>query len=252
MTSKIHPTAIISPAARIAENVEVGPYTIIHGNVNIAADSKIGAFCEIGVPSALGDGTPLILGERALIRSHSVLYESSAFGPKLVTGHRVTIREKTKAGENLQVGTLSDIQGDVVIGDFVRFHSNVHVGKMSKIGNYVWIFPYVVLTNDPTPPSETLLGVTVGDYAVIATMSVILPGVNIGEHSLVAASACVGKDVPVGSVVGGVPAKVICETRVIKLKSNAEFSAYPWPRHFKRGYPEEVLTKWDVDFGVDI
>lgn len=252
MITKIHPTAIVSPAAMIAENVEVGPYTIIHGNVSIASNSKIGSFCEIGVPTKLSDGSPLVLGESALIRSHCVLYESSTFGAKLITGHRVTIRENTKAGINLQVGTLSDIQGDVIIGDYVRFHSNVHVGKMSKIGNFVWIFPYVVLTNDPTPPSDTLLGVTIGDYAVIATMSVILPGVNIGEHSLVAASACVGKNVPAGLVVGGVPAKVICETKEIKLKSNAEFSAYPWPRHFNRGYPKEVLNIWNVDFGVGV
>jgi UDP-3-O-[3-hydroxymyristoyl] glucosamine N-acyltransferase len=69
---------------------------------------------------------------------------------------------------------LSDLQGHCEIGDYVRFHSNVHIGQKSKIGNFVWIFPYVVLTNDPYPPSNNLVGVTVHDFAAIATMSVIL------------------------------------------------------------------------------
>ena len=68
-------------------------------------------------------------------------------------------------------------------------------------------YPYVVLTNDPHPPSDVLQGVTVKDYAVIATMSVLLPGINVGPHSLVAAHSLVNKDVPEGQVVGGSPAK---------------------------------------------
>ena len=116
-----------------------------------------------------------------------MFYNGSVFGERLITGHRVTVREKTFAGKNLQIGTLGDIQGHCTIGDYVRFHSNVHIGQKSLIGNFVWIFPYVVLTNDPHPPSETLIGVTVCDYAAIATMSVILPGAVVAKGVLVGA-----------------------------------------------------------------
>src|SRR5581483_1539376 len=114
---------------------------------------------------------------------------------RLTTGHRVTVREGAQAGKNLQIGTLCDIQGHCTIGDYVRFHSNVHIGQRAKIGNFVWIFPYVVLTNDPHPPSDVLIGVEVEDFASIATMSVILPGVKVGTHSLVAAHSSVSRDV---------------------------------------------------------
>jgi acetyltransferase-like isoleucine patch superfamily enzyme len=241
--TNIHPAAHVDKGAQIGEGVEIGPFTIIHSNVVIGAGSRIGSHCELGVPTGLSDGSPLVIGSDSLIRSHSIFYEASTFGKHLVTGHRVTVREHTVAGENFQIGTLSDIQGDCTIGNFVRFHSNVHIGKKSTIGNFVWIFPYVVLTNDPTPPSSTLKGCRIEDYAAIATMSVILPGVTVGKHALVAAHACVGKDVPPNMVAAGVPAKILCETAKIKLDDGVTI-AYPWNTHFHRGYPDDVVERW--------
>lgn len=240
----IHPTAIVSPIARLGVDVKIGPFCIVHDNVEIGDRCIIGSHCEIGVPTSLSNGSPLSIAADSLIRSHSVFYEGSQFGERLITGHRVTVREHTQAGKNLQIGTLSDIQGDCRIGDYVRCHSNVHIGKQSVIGNFVWIFPYVVLTNDPTPPSNTLLGCEIGDYSAIATMSVILPGIKIGQHCLIGAHACVGKDVPDHMIAAGVPAKVIGPTSNIKLRDGSGASAYPWTSHFTRGYPNDVTTSW--------
>lgn len=243
-TNVIHQTALLDEGVKIGNNVTIGAFTIVHRNSVIGDDTVIGSHCEIGYPSKLSNGMPLVIGKNSVIRSHSVLYAGSTFGDRLTTGHRVTVREMTKAGENLQIGTLGDIQGHCVIGDYVRTHSNVHVGHESRIGNFVWIFPYVVLTNDPHPPSDACIGCEIGDYAAIATMSVILPGVKVGEHSLVAAHSCVGKDVEPHTVVGGSPSNFICSTAKIKLRDGSGRSAYPWPTHFHRGYPVEVVSRW--------
>lgn len=240
----IHPTALIDRNAKLGNGVRVGAYTIIHGNVIIGDGTEIGSHCEIGVPSSLSDGAPLIIGASSLIRSHSVFYEGSVFGDRLSTGHRVTVREKTMAGEAFQIGTLSDIQGHCQIGDYVKFHSNVHIGQHSTIGNYVWIFPYVVLTNDPHPPSNVMLGVTIEDYVAIATMSIILPGVTVKSGALVGAHSSVSKTVAPDTVVVGNPAKFICETKAIKLKDGSGGSAYPWRHHFHRGYPDTKVMEW--------
>ncbi len=245
----IHPTAIVSKKAQIGSDVIIGAYTIIYENVIVGEGTVIGSHCEIGYPvhkSSLE--TPLRIGKNSYIRSHSVFYEGSTFGDNLVTGHRVTVREKTKAGRNLQIGTLSDIQGQCEIGDFVKFHSNVHIGQHSKIKNYVWIFPYVVLTNDPHPPSEVMMGVTLEDYVVVATMSIILPGVTVKEGALVGAHSSVSKNVEENTVVAGSPAKYICETSKIKLKDGSNQSAYPWRMHFHRGYLPETISKWIAEF----
>lgn len=245
------PTTIVSPDARLGANVTIGPFSIIHGNVEIGDGVVIGSHCEIGHPTPLAEGRPLVIGAGSLIRSHSVFYEGSTFGDGLVTGHRVTVREATVAGKNLQIGTLSDLQGHSTIGDYVRFHSNVHIGQRAKIGDFVWIFPYVVLTNDPHPPSAVLMGVEVGDYAAIATMSVILPGVKIGHHSLVGAHSSVNRDVEPHMVVGGSPAKPICPTSAIKLKDGSGRPAYPWTTHFTRGYPAEIVARWAEEAGSE-
>lgn len=244
---KIHPTAYVDPQARLGIDVEIGAFCIVHGNVVIGNRSVISAYSEIGLPTPLGNGSPLIFGDDSLIRSHSVFYESSTFGNKLVTGHRVTVRENTFAGESFQIGTLTEIQGDCIIGNHVRFQSGVFVGKKTKIGNFVWILPHVVLTNDPTPPSNTLLGCNIEDYASIAAMAVILPGVTVGRHSLVAAHACVTKDVPQYMIAAGVPARIVGETKSIKLRDGSNNPAYPWIRHFHRGYPDEIVDTWKLD-----
>lgn len=246
-----HPTSYVSPEAKLGDDVEVGPFSFIHANVILGNRVKVGAYCELGIPTPLGNGTPLIIGDDSLIRSHSVFYESSSFGAGLTTGHRVTVREKTIAGASFQIGTLSEIQGDCSVGDYVRFQSNVFVGKKTTIGNFVWVLPYVVLTNDPTPPSNVLIGCTIEDYASIAAASVVLPGVTVGHHSLVAAHACVTKNVPYGKVVAGVPASVVGDTKCIKLRDGTGRSAYPWTSHFTRGYPSSVTANWTADNGEE-
>lgn len=238
----VHSTAIVSSKAKIGENVTIGPNTIIYDNVEIGNNCVIGAFCEIGVSNHLSEGEILNIGENSTIRSHSIFYEGSVFGEGLTTGHRVTVREKVKAGKNLQIGTLSDLQGHCEIGDYVRFHSNVHIGQHSKIGNFVWIFPYVVLTNDPHPPSETMLGVTVEDFAAIATMSVILPGAVIAEGCLIGAHSSVKGQTEQHCIYVGNPARNVGPTAKIKLEDGT--SAYPWKNHFKRGYPEDITKDW--------
>lgn len=244
----IHASAIVSPKAKLGKNISIGPFTIVHDDVEIGDETVIGSHCEIGYPTPLANGSSLVIGAASLIRSHSIFYQGSVFGERLQTGHRVTVREMTRAGKNLQIGTVSDIQGHCEIGDYVRFHSNVHIGQHSKIGNYVWIFPYVVLTNDPHPPSNVQIGVTVEDFVAIATMSTILPGVVLKAGALVGAHSSVNRDVEADTVVAGSPATFVCETKKLKLKDGSGNSAYPWRKHFHRGYPEKIIAAWEKEF----
>lgn len=237
-------SASIAEKAKLGQNVRVGDYTVIHDNVEIGDNVSIDTHCIIGYPSARSDGKPLKIGSDSLIRSHSVFYEGSEFGPELRTGHHVSVRERTIAGRNLQIGTYSDLQGDLVIGDYCRTHSNVFLAPQSRIGNFVWILPHVVLTNDPRPPSDIWLGVTVEDFAIIAAMACILPGVRIGTRSLVSAGSVVTRDVPADHMVAGNPASVVCKTSELKMTDRPGEAAYPWMHRFHRGYPREIVESW--------
>ena len=246
----IHSSAIIEDGAKFGDNISIGANVFIGKNTILGNNVTIQNGCEIGLYSVDNDN-PLIIGDNSLIRSHSIFYTNSIFGKNLTTGHRVTARENIRAGNNLQIGTLSDLQGDCIIGNFVRMHSNVHIGKYSKIGNFVWIFPYVVLTNDPHPPSAVSKGVIVEDYVAISTMSVILPGVIVKKDTLVGAKSLVSKNTLEGTLVAGNPAKQICSASKIRLKDGSRESAYPWRRHYHKGYPLDIVNTWKAEFKID-
>lgn len=243
----IHPTAIIGSKTRLGENCTVGPYTIVHDNVCLGDRVTIGSHCEIGIQTKLGDGSPLIIGDNSLIRSHSVFYESSVIGTGLVTGHHVAVREMTTAGQGLQIGSASDIQGHCEIGEYVRMHRGVHIGKGSCIGNFVWLYPDVLLTNDPNPPSEQILGPVIGDFTVIASKSTLMPGVRLGQHVFVAAQSLVGCNVPDGKMVNGIPAKIVGDASMLRMNDDIRVKVYPWYKRFFRGYPEEIICRWRDD-----
>jgi len=252
----LHPSAKIGQNVTIQEGVNIGKNVIIEDdayidygciirdNVHIKKGSFIGARSILGeyLMDFYKDKTnkvhPLVIGENALIRTENVIYGDTVIGNNFQTGHKVTIRERTKIGNEVRVGTLSDIQHHCDIGNYVSIHSNCFIGEESKINDYVWIFPHVVLTNDPTPPSNELLGVTIDSFAAISAKSVILPGVHIHEDALVGAGAVVTKDVAKETVVIGNPAKEVCSVREIKNKVTGE-SVYPWRYTFKRGMPWE-------------
>lgn len=233
---------IIGDNVIIEDDVYIDYGTIIRDNVHIKKGTFVGARCILGeylvdfFEDYKNKSHQLVIGENSVVRSETIIYGDTTIGDHFQTGHRVTIREGSHIGNHVRVGTLSDIQGYCEIGDYVNMHSNVHIGQKSVIKNYVWIFPYVILTNDPTPPSNVMKGVTVNEFAVIATSTTVLPGVVIGKDVLIGAGAVVTKDAAEGKVYVGNPAKEICEIEKIKDKETGE-AVYPWRYSFDRGMP---------------
>ena len=252
--SGVHPTSIVSPDADIGRGVTIEPYCLVHANVAVGDGSFIGSHSVLGEPTADYYADPdsyqpakSQIGANAVVRSHAILYSGVRIGDDFACGHRVTVREGTQIGDGVQIGTLSDLQGQLTIGNHARLHSNVHIGQLSTIEELTWIFPYVVLTNDPHPPSDTCkVGPTVRKFAIVATHSTILPGVEIGEGALVGAMSLVRQDVPPHTIVAGVPAKEFGPTENIVCHEGRLERVYPWWRHFRRGYPEGVLPPVDA------
>jgi len=233
---------IIEDGAVIGDNVYIDSNTIVRSGVTLGADSFVGANCILGeyqmdfCRDHSAPAHPLTIGAHALLRSGTILYSGSVIGEGFQTGHNVTIREKAQIGEHVSVGTLSDIQGNCRIGNYVRMHSNVHIGQLSQVDDFVWIYPYVVLTNDPTPPSNNFVGVHVHSFAIVATGALVMPGLDIGQDALVAAGAIVTKPVPAYAVVAGNPGRTISDVRKVKNKITGE-PVYPWRHHFKTYMP---------------
>lgn len=235
----------------IGNNVKIGHGAIIYPNVVIGDDTVIGPYSIIGEPAGAfysfskndvekHDFKKTVIGANSIIRSHSIIYENVTIGEQFQTGHRVTIREKTNIGYNCSIGTLSDIQDQVTIRNYVRVHSRVFMGQLTTIEDYVWIYPSVVLTNDPYPPVGSLKGVRIKQYAQVFASCTILPGIVIGENAIVGAQSVVTKNVDDETLVVGNPARVRCNVRDIRDENGNP--VYPWKDHLKdyRGYPWQI------------
>lgn len=242
MSKNIHPTAIVDASIRLPESLTIGAYTRIESGVHLGEESQVGDFCLLGGGPEAGN-RGLLVGSKAVIRSHTVIYAGGSFGDGLETGHHVIIRENTQAGKNLRVGNFSDIEGDSTIGDYCRLHGYVHVGKGSRIGDFVWLFSLVTATNDPLPPSILARPVTIGDGAVVCVGALLMPGVEIGDGAFVTAGSKAEGKIPNGAVVSGDKSEIVSHVgSLIDLESGVR---HPWMRHLKTRYPQECQERLD-------
>jgi len=186
-----------------------------HANVELGADSKVDDFVIIGRPprgKQEGELTTSI-GDRAVIRSHTVIYAGNQIGDDFSTGHGVMLREENQIGHRVSIGTHTVVEHHVAIGDDVRIHSQAFIPEYSVLEEGCWIGPNVVFTNalHPLCPKvkQCLKGPTVRRGAKIGANATLLPDVTVGENALVGAGSVVVGDVPAGAVVAGNPARVI-------------------------------------------
>jgi len=196
--------------------------TGIPKNVRVGKNALIGEFVILGSPprGCKQGERQTIIGDNAVIRSHTVIYSNVRIGNGLETGHGVVIRENCVIGDNVRIGTHSIIENDNILGNNVRIHSNVFIPQLTTIEDDAWIGPNVVFTNDPHPPcAKCMKGPTIKKGARIGAHATLLPSVVVGEYSLVGAGALVIGNVPPKSVVAGFPAKVIKKITDLKCRT---------------------------------
>ncbi len=133
--------------------------------------------------------------------------DNAKIGENVKIWHFAYVGENVVIGDNVKIGSLAHIDYDVIIGENTMIEGLVYIPPLARIGKNVFIGPAAALTNDPYPPSEKLVGVTIEDGAIIGARAVIKAGVKIGKNSVVAMGAVVIKDVPENTVVVGNPAK---------------------------------------------
>jgi len=188
---------------------------IIHANVVLGANHHIDDFVVIGVRSREQQPGRLetLIGPDAIIRSHTVIYAGNRIGARFHTGHSVVVRELNEIGDDVSIGTNSNIEHHVRIGNRVRIHSCVFIPEYSILENDVWVGPNATFTNARYPLSRDAKAELKGPHLMpnskIGANATLLPGITIGRNSLVGAGAVVVRDVPDHKVVVGNPARII-------------------------------------------
>ncbi len=198
----------------------------IHPNVVLGKDVVIGDYVIIGEHSIkAGDKIPsTLIGDKAVLRSHTVIYHGNKIGDHFMTGHGVLIREFNTIGAQVSIGSHSVIEHHVKIGNRARIHSNVFIPEYSVLEEDVWIGPAVTFTNAFHPQCPQVKRCLKGPHlkrgAKIGANATLLPHITIGENSLIGAGAVVTEDVPANVVAAGVPARIIKEIKELRCPFN--------------------------------
>lgn len=194
---------------------QIAKTAVIHPNVKLGQNVTIGDFVIVGEPprGTTSGQLETLIGDNAVIRSHTVIYAGNIIGANFQTGHHVMIRELNHIGDDVSIGTNTVIEHHIHLMNGVRVHSNVFIPEFSSLHEGAWIGPNVVITNAMYPQSPNakheLVGATVLAHAKIGANSTLLPGIVIGEHALIGAGSVVTKPVEAKQVVVGNPARVI-------------------------------------------
>ncbi len=187
--ARVHPSALVDPRARLADDVEVGAFSVVGAGVSIGAGSVVG-------PHVVIDGTTTV-GERNRIfpfASIGLASQDRKYGGEPVTttiGDDNVIREYT----SIHAGTAQD-RGDTRIGNGNWFLAYTHVAHDCVVGDHTtW-------SNN----AQVAGHVHVGDWAVLGAYAGVHQFCRVGEHAMLAAGAIVLQDVPPYTVVQGYPA----------------------------------------------
>lgn len=186
----IHPTALIDPEARLADDVEVGPFTVIGPDVEIGAGSRIGPHVVIKGPTVLGARTRIF--QFASVGEDCQDKKYAGEPTRLVMGDDNVIRE----GATLHRGTVQD-RGETLIGSRNLFMAYVHVGHDCVIGNDCIFANQVTLAGH----------VTMGDFVIIGGLSAIHQFCRFGDHAMAGGGSIITKDTPAYVMINGNPAQ---------------------------------------------
>lgn len=175
---KVHHTSLVSPEARLGENVTIGPYSIIESGVVVGAHTEIREHVIIRSGVSIGTHSRIhpftVVGEEP----QHLKYQGE---PTLVKiGNQVTLRE----GVTVHRGTVFG-RFETTVGDGTLIMAYSHVAHDCVVGNDVILANAVQLAGHV----EIGSGVTIGGHSAVAQF------LRIGSHCYIGGGSVIRKDV---------------------------------------------------------
>ena len=181
----IHPTAIVHPRAQLDSSVEVGPYTVIDGDVSIGPDCRVGPYVYLTGQTTIGRGNRFYAGCVIGEAPQDVKYKDEP--ARLEIGAHNLFREGFTAHRSALAGEAT------VIGSHNFLMVNSHVAHNVRLGDRV------ILAN-----GALLAGhVEVGDRAFISANCMVHQFTRIGTLALMQGGARISKDLPPFAIARG-------------------------------------------------
>ena len=186
---EIHATAIIAPGAQLADDVAIGPYSVIGAHVEIGSGTRIGAHAVITGHTRIGQ--------------HNQIFHFVSLGE--------APQDKKYAGEP----TRLEIGDHNVVREFCTFNTGtVQQQGVTTIGSHNWIMAYVHIAHDCVVGDHTIFAnnaslaghVEIGDWAILGGFTGVHQFCKIGAHVMTGISSVVFKDIPPFIMAAGQPA----------------------------------------------
>lgn len=182
----IHPQALVDPAARIADDVEIGPFTIVDADVEIGPGTRIGSHTVIRGPTRLGRDNRVFSFASIGEAPQDMKYAGEA--TRLEVGDRNTIREYVTLNRGTAEGG-----GVTRIGSDNLFMAYAHVAHDCVVGDRT------IFAN-----AASLAGhVEVGDWCILGGFTCVHQFCRIGAHSFSGLGTVITRDVPPYVTVAG-------------------------------------------------
>jgi UDP-N-acetylglucosamine acyltransferase len=188
----IHPQAIVDPAARIADDVNIGPFCVIGADVEIGAGTRVASHVVINGPTKIGKDNEIFQFASIGEKPQDLKFDDEP--TELIVGDRNRIREYV----TLHRGTPGG--GNVTkIGNDNLLMASVHVAHDCIVGNHV------ILAN-----ATALAGhVVVDDHVILGGYTTVHQFTRIGAHAFTGFSTAIDRDVLPFFTVAGNRARAI-------------------------------------------
>ena len=186
----IHSSSIIDPSAKIADDVEIGPFCLVGADVEIGSGTRIESHVILKGPMKIGERNHIFQFSTLGDGSPDKKYKNEP--TTLVIGNENIIRE----GVTIHRGTVQD-RGETLIGDRNLIMAYSHIAHDCVLGNDI------VLTNQAALAGS----VHVGDGAILGGYAIVHQFCSLGSYSFCAMGSAVNKDIPAYVKVRGNPAK---------------------------------------------
>jgi UDP-N-acetylglucosamine acyltransferase len=190
----IHPTAIVSPGAELAEGVDIGPYCIVGPQVRIGARTRLASHVVLDGDTWVGEDNELYPFSVIGAQPQDKKLKGNEPTPRLRIGNHNRIREHVTIHGGTPFGG-----GTTTIGDGNMLLVGAHIGHDATVGNHV------VFTNGAMAAGHT----SIGDRAILGAMTGIHQFARVGKLAMIGAGAMVSHDAPPFSMVQGDRAKLV-------------------------------------------
>ena len=228
--TQIHETAVVSETANFAENVVVGPYSIIESDVSIGNGTVIDSHVVIKGKTSIGSDNHIYSFVSIGDDPQDKKYDGEDTAVEI--GNRNSIREYT----TINKGTSQDV-GTTRLGDDNWIMAYVHIAHDCQVGNNT------IFANNTTLGGHVI----VGDFAIFGGFSGAHQLCKIGAHSFLGMYSGVARDLPPYVVVMGQPA----EPRGINLEGlkRRDFSS-DQIRNIKTAYKNLYMSELRLEEAI--